>query len=44
MLETQYQYDNNGKLVFKGEYFNSERWNGKGKEYHINGRLKYDEK
>ena len=28
-------------LIFKGEYLNKKR-NGKGKEYHYNGRLKFD--
>ena len=46
-------YEENGKakeyscvcskdtLIFEGEYLNGER-NGKGKEYHVNGKLKYE--
>ena len=34
-------YDNDGKLLFEGEYLNGKR-NGKGKEYDINGELLFE--
>ena len=30
------QYDNDGNLLFEGEYLNGKRWNGKGKKYSHN--------
>ena len=35
------EYNDDGKLVFEGEYSNGER-NGKGKEYNYNGLLKFE--
>ena len=35
------EYNDNGKLIFEGEYLNGEK-NGKGKEYYDNGKLKFD--
>ena len=35
------EYDNNGKLIFEGEYLNGEK-NGKGKEYDYYGKLKFE--
>ena len=29
----------NGKIIFEGEYFKGERWNGKVKEYDNNGGI-----
>ena len=31
------------KLFFDGEYLKGKRWNGKVKEYYIDGVLKYEE-
>ena len=31
-----------GELIFEGDYLNGQRWNGKGKEYHLNGRLYFE--
>ena len=36
------EYDNNGNLLFDGEYLYGKRWNGKVKEYYYNGKLKFD--
>ena len=30
------------KLIFEGEYLKGKRWNGKGKEYSNNGKLKFE--
>ena len=38
------EYDNNGKVIYKGEYLDGKRWNGKGKEYDNNGKLIYEGK
>ena len=35
-------YYNNNNLAFEGEYFNGEKWNGKGKKYN-NGKLLFEE-
>ena len=35
------KYDENGKLIYDGEFLNNMR-NGKGKEYDEKGGLKYD--
>ena len=35
------EYNNNGKLIFEGEYLNGKR-NGKGKEYYYDGSLKFE--
>ena len=35
------EYDDNGKLVFEGEYLNGQK-NGKGKEYWNNAKLKFE--
>ena len=32
----------NDSLLFKGEYLNGKRWNGYTREYHDNGRLKFE--
>ena len=36
------EYNHNGELKFEGEYNNSKKWNGKGKEYYYNGKLAYE--
>ena len=36
------EYNNDGKLIFDGEYLNEKKWYGKGKEYYNNGTLKYE--
>ena len=33
----EYNYD--GKLEFEGEYLNGQKWNGKRKEFHKNGKF-----
>ena len=37
----------NNKLIFEGEYFNDQRWNGIGNKYYENGKIngenKYEE-
>ena len=33
------EYDDDGELLFEGEYLEGQRWNGKGKEYGKNGFL-----
>ena len=38
MLARKYKYDN---IIFEGEYSNEVR-NGKGKEYYLNGNLKFE--
>ena len=35
------EYNNDGNLIFEGEYLNGER-NGKGKEYNNDGELIYE--
>ena len=35
------EYDDDGKLIFEGEYLNGIR-NGKGKEYYYNGNLIFE--
>ena len=35
------EYDNNGKIIFEGEYKEGKR-DGKGKEYDINGKLIFE--
>ena len=39
--EYRKEYDDNGKLIFEGEYLNGER-HGKGKEYNSDGKLKFE--
>ena len=36
------EYDYNGNSKFEGEYFNGEKWNGKGREYYYDGKLKFE--
>ena len=36
-----YEYNNDGELIFEGEYLNGER-NGKGKEYYYDGELIFE--
>ena len=35
-------YDQNGKLVFEGEYLDGKRWKGKGTEYNNDGKLVFE--
>ena len=35
------EFNDDGKLVFEGEYINGKR-NGKGKEYYQSGKLKFE--
>ena len=35
------EYNNNGILIFEGEYLNGEK-NGQGKEYYDNGKLLFE--
>ena len=35
------EYNENGKLIFEGEYLNGKR-NGKGKEYYNNGNVAFE--
>ena len=35
----EFNYD--GELIFEGEYLNGKRWNGKGKEYYDNNKIKF---
>ena len=35
---------NDDELVFEGEYLNGKRWNGKGKEHHMNSLLEFEGK
>ena len=37
------KYNDDGKLIFEGEYLNGERWNGKRKEFDDNGKLIFEE-
>ena len=39
-MEKGKEYDYDGNLIFEGEYLNGLR-NGKGKEYHENGSLRF---
>ena len=34
------EYNNEGKLIFEGEYLNDKRW--KGKEYNNEGKLEFE--
>ena len=36
------EYDDEGELIFEGEYYNGKRWNGKGNEYDDNGELIFE--
>ena len=36
------EYNDNGELIFEGEYYNGYRWNGKGKEFNEKGELTYE--
>ena len=36
------EYNDNGKIIFEGEYFNCQRWNGKGKEYNKKSQLIFE--
>jgi len=36
------EYDQNGGLIFEGEYLKGKRWNGKSKEYDSESRLSFD--
>ena len=35
------EYNEDGELIFEGEYLNGIRWNGKGKEF-FRGKLKFE--
>ena len=36
------EYNKNGEFIFEGEYKNNRKFNGKIKQYYINGTLKFD--
>ena len=36
------EYNDKGKLIFKGSYSEGKRWNGKGKEFDDNGKVIFD--
>ena len=36
------EYDEDGNLIFEGEYINGQKWNGKGKEYDEDGNLTFE--
>ena len=36
------EFDDNGNLIFEGEYLKDKRWNGKGKEFDDNGNLIFE--
>ena len=39
----EYNYNKGGRfLIFEGEYINGKRWNGKGKEYQFDGKLRFE--
>ena len=36
------EYNDDGKLIFEGEYLNGNKWNGKGKEYDDEGNIFFE--
>ena len=33
---------NKDNIIFEGEYLNGKKWNGKGKEYNKDGKLRFE--
>ena len=36
------EYDENGRLIFEGEYLDGKKWNGKSKEFDKNGLIIFE--